>query len=267
MQPTGPVSGHDAPQGLPLLWLSTDVDTHFAAQAWRDVERRHEQLVGGLLAIGAAQVVARPLSVLERLDPWPNRGTADWMGFSGPEVFPSFAMKSLVTGIAFQVPPDLTPLEARRHPTDPLGGRGRFLRCMFSNNGEDARTTRTALGNLARAAIETDPGEAILRLAMCLEAVLLEAGDTDNVTARLVEATAHHLGGRRNDRNRRRRLVRRLYVARSNYVHTGEVAKPSEKCVSVSELREIREVVQGVLRRAMFDLAREPNSSLEDTAV
>jgi hypothetical protein len=64
---------------------------------------------------------------------------------------------------------------------------------------------------------------AIINYAMCLEGLLLEHSDKDNVTARLSEAVAYRLGRSAEDRDRLRKLTRKLYSLRSDYVHTGAV--------------------------------------------
>jgi len=49
---------------------------------------------------------------------------------------------------------------------------------------------------------------AIINYAMCLEGLLLEHSDKDNVTARLSEAVAYRLGRSAEDRDRLRKLTR-----------------------------------------------------------
>src|SRR6185503_20017445 len=88
-----------------------------------------------------------------------------------------------------------------------------------------------------------DYGDAVTNAFACLEAVLLEHSQSDNLVARLREAVAYRIGTSPGDRKRLRRQISELYDHRSKFVHTGQVReKPGNR-------DSLRDTVGLILRR------------------
>ena len=80
-----------------------------------------------------------------------------------------FRIKQRVLSVAHRKPADLNDLE--RHAlveNDRFAGRSKELRRAFCAESEDTIRIRAAFQNFARASLDPEPGEAFLRLAMCL---------------------------------------------------------------------------------------------------
>jgi hypothetical protein len=100
---------------------------------------------------------------------------------------------------------------------------------LWQDGSDRPQEIRTACGLYARAEVATDPGVAVINYSMCLEGLLLDRTDKDNVIARLTEAMAYRLGKSADDRERLRKLTRSLYGLRSEYVHTGRFQADFER--------------------------------------
>jgi hypothetical protein len=176
------------------------------------------------------------------------------MGRWEEEWFPPRRTKDRALSVAHCKPLDLNDIEARSIAEhDRFAGRSKKFPTLFGTETEDAIRIRTSLANFARAALEREPGEAFLRLAMCLEGLLVSASG-DN-TARVSEAAAHYLGGPRARREDMRKLVVDLYDARSQYVHAGRLEAPSPRKRSHAKLlEESSSLVRELLRREIREL-------------
>ncbi len=127
----------------------------------------------------------------------------------------------------------------------------RLLCCVMASTERRAVELQRAGAFLLRGSVTPDLGLALTYGFMCLEAVLLERSQTDNILARLVEAVAYRLGKSTEDRTKLRREIKDLYDLRSRYVHTGQAGgaawtKPRERCL---------DIVARVLQREIVDTA------------
>lgn len=158
----------------------------------------------------------------------------------------------LVTRIRFMVPNDLDELENKRLKseavTSALDHRLRGLNTVLSNNSERGKELRSAACLLFDAFATPEAGMAIALAFMSMEAVLLDPKTSVTVLARLSEAVAYRVGKSADNRRELRKQVKKHYEARSSFVHTGKVDKPS---IIVTEARDI---CADVLRREILDL-------------
>ena len=242
--------------GTPVLWLEAKVRANFRHEAEHAFDRLHEEWIGALLVFDVAEAdVADPV-VRSTLTPWPGDSLSNWgWGTS----FPPLRTKQRVLSVAHRKPADLNDFE--RHAlveNDRFAGRSKELRRAFGAASEDTIRIRAAFRNFARASLDPEPGEAFLRLAMCLEGVLVaEKGDT---TARISEAAAHYLGGPHSKRGKTRTLVNDLYGARSKYVHAGRLEADHEH---ERLLDESFSLVRAILRREIRELPDPPPLTVE----
>lgn len=242
--------------GRPVLWLEAKVRANFLHEAERAFDTLHEQWIGALLVFDLAEAdVAHP-AVRSLLTPWPGDSLSNWGWGSS---FPPLRTKHRVLSVAHRKPADLNDFE--RHAlveNDRFAGRSKELRRAFCAESEDTIRIRAAFQNFARASLDPEPGEAFLRLAMCLEGVLVaEKGDT---TARISEAAAHYLGGPHSKRGRTRALVNELYGARSKYVHAGRLEGENDH---ERLLEESFSLVRAILRREIRELPDPPPLTVE----
>ncbi len=245
----------------PVLWLSAKVRANFLLESEREFDRLHEQWIGALLVFNLAQAEPPDPDVERTLTPWPgDTGVGNVRNdfLPGRSLLP-FRIKQRVLSVAHRKPADLNDLE--RHAlveNDRFAGRSKELRRAFGAESEDTIRIRAAFRNFARASLEPEPGEAFLRLAMCLEGVLVaEKGDT---TARISEAAAHYLGGPHSKRGRTRTLVNELYGARSKYVHAGRLEADHEH---ERLLEDSFSLVRAILRREIRELPDPPPLTVE----
>lgn len=245
---------------LPVAWMDFEVTAHFQFEAYEQVDRLHEQVIGWLIVHGLATTTVTPPMIEEMLRPWPG-GAANANPIDGwrAHYFPSSGMRSRALRTTYLRVPPLIDTRRRNQYTERLNW-------VFGINGSDARTLRAALANFARARFEADPGESFLRLCMSLEGALLEPSHDESATARISEAVAHHLGGGLESRRKHRKLVNDLYAARSLYVHTGLVDADGLKRKKVKRpVAELRadglDLVRSVLERAIGSLAPDEATS------
>ena len=243
--------------GTPVLWLEAKVRANFRHEAEHAFDRLHEQWVGALLVFDLAEAdVADPAVRSCLMTPWPGDSLSNWGWGSS---FPPLRTKQRVFSVAHRKPSDLNDFE--RHAmveNDRFAGRSKELRRAFGAESEDTIRIRAAFQNFARASIDPEPGEAFLRLAMCLEGLLV-AKRGDNA-ARVSEAAAHYVGGPRAEREKMRVLVERLYEARSRYVHAGRLEPDSDHERLIEDSFSL---VRAILRREVRELPDPPPATTE----
>jgi hypothetical protein len=132
-------------------------------------------------------------------------------------------------GTRFSLPPDLTELEKHVHAagdvTKALDRQLRFVTKVLAGNSSRAAEIRNACRLAVDAADGDEFGVAITLAFACLEGLLLARTTKDEVLGRLSEAVAHSLGHTFDERASLRKQVKRLYEARSGFVHTGRATE------------------------------------------
>jgi hypothetical protein len=202
----------------------------------REFDKLHEQLIGALLTLQLADVCIPQGGIRTLLDPWPGA-----QAILGEEWFPLARTRQRALGVTHK-----SPWPRDSSDGDRFAGRSRLLEKVFPSGDVGAIVVRirTALGNFSRASLDAEPGEAFVRLAMCLEGLLL-GSSKESTTARMSEAASHDLGGSHATRDKN---------ARSQYVHNDHL---SVNNVS-SLLGDSFSLVQAVLQREIRDLADPP---------
>lgn len=230
----------------PRIKLSGQVKAIHAYHASRQIEADVKSLIGSSIAMG----IAEPLPAAPIYD-------TPVIRFSNTPI-DRVPLDPTVGGLAsrirFVVPNDLDELENRRlgssDSTAALEPRLRGLRSVLSSKKERAKELRTAAGLLFDAFAASE-GMAIALAFMSMEAVLLDHKSKESIVARLSEAVAYRLGKSADNRRQLRKQVSNLYEARSSFVHTGTVNKPS---TSVSDARDMS---ASVLRSEILDFDPE----------
>lgn len=120
----------------------------------------------------------------------------------------------------FCVPRELSELEARSPRRDVFDARVQLACRPFRTPGIEARRVRCAARFLVKALRSTDPGDAYVFMATCLEGLLLQGENA--VSARVADSVALVLGRTRTERTELRETCSRLYDVRSRYIHDGE---------------------------------------------
>ena len=134
---------------------------------------------------------------------------------------------SIVSGVAYSVSysPSLTSegeLDMREGLGRPLGRRIRQLERLFRGEDDRAREIRQALRMYLRAHAAWSEGEKAMFLATLLEGLLLDRRKED-LSARLQDAVAYWVGTTAIDRDGIRAQIKKLYSARSDFVHNGQL--------------------------------------------
>ena len=235
-------------QNLPTIeeqrvTLTGSVNAIHEFHASRQIETDVKSVIGVSISLGIAKLLPIPVDEIPAVI-FPDRLV------SRVHIDPMIG--GLVTRIRFMVPNDLDELENKRLRSEPvttaLDHRLRGLNTVLSNNSERGKELRSAARLLFDAFATHEDGMAIALAIMSMEAVLLDHKTSETVLARLSEAVAYRVGKSADKRRELRKQVKRLYEARSSFVHTGKVDKPS---ITVTEARDI---CADVLRREILDL-------------
>lgn len=135
---------------------------------------------------------------------------------------------SIVSGVAFSVSyspklPAEGELDMRDGLDRTLSRRLRLFERIFRGEDDRAREIRQALRIYLRAHAAWSEGEKAMFLATLLEGLLLDRRKED-LSARLQDAVAYWVGTTAIERNDIRALIKKLYSARSDFVHNGQLA-------------------------------------------
>lgn len=120
----------------------------------------------------------------------------------------------------------------------------------------DRRRVDTAILRLGFAAARLQPSDAIVDLAIAIEAILSDKGNKDELTYRLRLRAALILGTELEERQRIKQFIRDLYNERSSVVH-GEAPRNTD-----AELRSSGEQMVVTLVRTILRLGRVPDWSV-----
>jgi hypothetical protein len=127
------------------------------------------------------------------------------------------------------------------------------LKALLSGDSGRCRELLNAARLLFRALVDDEPGMQTVFCMMCLEAVLLDPLQAEEVMGRLSEAVAYRLGTFSARRADLRKRVKKLYGVRSAFVHTGELVG-NDKLLALRP--DCIELTKQVLAREILDLPR-----------
>jgi hypothetical protein len=220
-------------QGTNICFVSGECEARHWVEAKRAANKRADELVGLLSAVGLAQfnlnlVSHGHTSPLSAVVTCPERSDrSEWEEICAL----SWAESERVWRTELAVPR----LQLRRQTYTPLlvkdeeaeaEKRLRLVAKAFQARGPDARRVRLAARFLRKAEVTDSPGESCLFLATSLEALLYheQMGGrqrSGQIARHLEEAVSFLVAGNHQQRTKAREVVRFLYQARSDFVHQG----------------------------------------------
>lgn len=176
--------------------------------AGREVEAVCEEILGGLVALGLARLIAPTPSgspaVEIEIEPRPP-------SFSNPVA--RAELSRAIGRLRFE-----TSL-----PEDERHERLKALRRLVRSRSDHAVRARNAARFYIRGLASVEFGQAVFELFAALEGMLLEPKSKSDIQARLAEALAFSLADTSERRSELRRIVKKRYADRSDYVHKGNV--------------------------------------------
>lgn len=208
----------------PLLTLVGSVKAATREGAILNSERIIDAVLGAMRTIGIARFIDSRSPVAKRPDILitsisPKRGQDDFRS-------PAAALYGdRLASIFFGLPVDLSDLEkavlGSGDAAQALARHRRSLAKVLAGTSQRAQEVRNACRLAINAEHSLDFGVLVTLAFSCLEGLLLQSHVTESVLARLAEAVAHSLGGSVEEKDELRKLVKKLYDVRSQFVHTG----------------------------------------------
>jgi hypothetical protein len=112
------------------------------------------------------------------------------------------------------------------------------IRKIIISNDDHANKIKSAVRLFVESESSHDAGKTVAFALMSIEAVLLESSAKTDITARLKEAVVYRLGTSPSRRGELRKIIGKLYTARSGFVHTGIVCEPEKHREMALELAQ-----------------------------
>jgi hypothetical protein len=218
--------------GRPNLGATTCLTVGFAKDL---VEHEVKHFLGVSMALG----IAEPLPFADVTIPTVLMQTD--AGTHERTLHPIIGLQA--ARMQYNVPADLDDMEAQR-PDFP---RLRTLQAAMTGRSHRAAELRNAASLFCDAVAAVDPGMAIALSFFAMEAVLLEPGEILETHARLKEAIVYRLGTSGENRSELRKKIKKFYIARSKFVHTGNVGNDTEP-------QKVLDLAKDILKREIIDL-------------
>jgi hypothetical protein len=206
---------------LPGLTVQGAINAATTEGAVTEVERLIDTVLGAMRTVGMCFYVDRTAAQALR----------SILGGQGPAERPTIMLdgeqKPLaalyadrLSSMVFSMP-ELSRLEKQ-------AGQGaerqiRAMRKLLENDSRAGRTIRNACRLAINAEDAHDPGVFVTLAFTCLEGLLLDAGESEQVLGRLVEAIVFALDTPPSERAELRQDLKALYKARSTFTHTGHI--------------------------------------------